>query len=58
MKNINFPMLLLALLVITMFSATGVALSYESLWGSIISLLLGFALMGYGLSLKRRKSDS
>lgn len=57
MKNINLPMLLLAILVITMFSATGVAISHSSMWGIILSLLLGFALMGYGLSLKR-KSDS
>lgn len=57
MKNINFPMLLLALLVIGMFSATGVAISYESIWGAIVSFILGLGLMGYGLSLKR-KSDS
>ena len=57
MKNINFSMLLLALLVIGMFSATGVAIAYVSVWGIILSLVLGFGLMGYGLSLKR-KSDS
>lgn len=57
MKKINFPMLLLALLVIGMFSATGVAISYESIWGALITLILGFAFMGYGLALKR-KSDS
>lgn len=49
-------MLFLAILVITMFSLVGVAIAYENFLFMIVFLLLGFALMGYGINLKR-KSD-
>jgi len=57
--NINIPMLLLALLVILMFSAVGVAIAFRNFWAILLLLLLGFFLMGYGISLKQktRKSD-
>lgn len=56
MKNINFPMLLLAMLVVLMFCLVGVAIYYESALLITLFILLGFALMGYGLMLKRKKS--
>ncbi|MEI3606765.1 DUF5325 family protein [Pseudogracilibacillus sp. SE30717A] len=56
MKKINFPMLLLAILVVLMFCLVGVAIAYESVLLIILFILLGFALMGYGIFLKR-KSD-
>lgn len=57
MKNFNLPMFLLAFLVVFMFSLVGVAVAYKSYLFIILFLLLGFAFMGYGISLKR-KSDS
>lgn len=57
MRNINFPMLLLAILVILMFSATGVAIAYGHIWYIILFMILGTTIMGYGISLKK-KSDS
>lgn len=56
MKKINFPMLLLAMLVVLMFCLVGVAIAYQSFLLMILFVLLGFAFMGYGLYLKR-KSD-
>jgi len=57
MNKINVPMLLLAILIISMFAAVGVAISFRNALLVILFLLLGFVLMGYGISLKR-KSDS
>ncbi|HLS61299.1 MAG TPA: DUF5325 family protein [Virgibacillus sp.] len=57
MKNINFPMLLLAMLVIFLFAVSGVAIAYGNLWFVLLFILLGTATMGYGISLKT-KSDS
>ncbi|HLQ98591.1 MAG TPA: DUF5325 family protein [Candidatus Dormibacteraeota bacterium] len=54
MKKINIPMLLLALLVIALFSGVGIALAYKNMWAIIILFLLGFAVMGYGISLKKK----
>lgn len=56
MKNINIPMLLLALLVISLFSGVGIALAYRNIFAIIICFLLGFATMGYGISLKRKSN--
>ncbi|MFD1849187.1 DUF5325 family protein [Oceanobacillus bengalensis] len=59
MKNIDVPMLLLALLVIIMFSGVSFAIALRSIWFILLFLILGFGTMGYGLSLKRkRKSDA
>ncbi|WP_099157951.1 DUF5325 family protein [Virgibacillus ndiopensis] len=58
MKNFNIPMFLLAMLVILMFVAVGVAIAFRNIWFVILFILLGFAFMGFGLSIKRRKSDS
>ncbi|MBO1003557.1 DUF5325 family protein [Pseudogracilibacillus auburnensis] len=57
MKNINYPMLFLAILVVSMFCLVGVAIFYQNVFLVILFLLLGFALMGYGIKLKR-KSDN
>ncbi|MFD2132992.1 DUF5325 family protein [Pseudogracilibacillus auburnensis] len=57
MKNINYPMLFLAMLVVSMFCLVGVAIFYQNVFLVILFLLLGFALMGYGIKLKR-KSDN
>lgn len=55
MKKINFPMLLLAILVISMFVAVGIAIAFRNIWFILLFLVLGFCIMGYGLSLKRKK---
>jgi len=54
MKNINIPMLLLALLVVSLFSSVGVALAYRNILAIIILFLLGFVVMAYGISLKKK----
>jgi len=56
-KNINFPMLLLATFVIMMFAASAIAIASYHLWTMVLFLLLGTGSMGYGISLKKR-SDS
>jgi len=56
LKKVNFPMLFLAFLVVSMFCFVGVAIAYQNLLFIILFLSLGFILMGYGLILKR-KSD-
>lgn len=56
MKNFNIQMFLLACLVVLMFSLVGVAVAFKNFLLIGLFLLLGFALMGYGISLKR-KSD-
>ncbi|MFC4556973.1 DUF5325 family protein [Virgibacillus kekensis] len=55
MKNINIPMLLLATLVILMFILVGIAIAFRNVWFVLLFIILGFAFMGYGLSLKRKK---
>lgn len=53
MKEINFPMLLLAFLVIFMFCLVGIAIYYQNFWLVFLFLFLGFAFMGLGLARKR-----
>lgn len=55
MKKINIPMLLLAMLVISMFVAVGIAIAFRNIWFVSLFVLLGFGIMGIGLSLKRKK---
>lgn len=57
MNNFNLPMFLLAFLVVSMFALVGVAVAYKNFLLIGLFLFLGFAFMGYGISLKR-KSDS
>ncbi|WP_165769088.1 DUF5325 family protein [Virgibacillus profundi] len=54
MKNINFPMLLLAITVIAMFLCVGIAIAFGNIWFVLLFIILGFAFMGYGISLKRK----
>lgn len=54
MKKINIPMLLLALLVVSLFTGVGVALAYRNIVAIIILFLLGFIVMGYGITLKKK----
>lgn len=58
MKKVNLPMLLLAILVIAMFIAVGFGIALRSIWLVLLFTVMGFLLMGFGLSIKRRKSDS
>jgi hypothetical protein len=54
-KDINFPMLLLAILVVAMFAGVGLAIALRSIWLILLFIVAGFAIMGYGISLKRKK---
>lgn len=56
MANINFPMLLLALLIISMFVFSGIALAYRNILLVILFFLLGNGLMGFGIYLKRKNA--
>lgn len=55
MKNFNIPMLLLAILVIIMFFLVGLAIAFRNIWLISLFTILGFGVMGYGLSLKRKR---
>jgi len=55
MKKINIPALLLAILVVSMFLGVGVAIAYRNVWFILLCMVLGFAIMGYGISLKRKR---
>ncbi len=55
MKNIDWPFLFLAILVVAMFIGVGYAIALRSIWLIILFIVLGFVLMGYGLSLKRKR---
>lgn len=55
MNKFNIPILLLATLVTSMFVAVGVAISYQNIWLILLFLLLGFGIMGYGISLKVKR---
>lgn len=57
MKNFNLPMFLLAFSVILMFCLVGVAIAYMSVLFIVLFLLAGFALMGLGITLKKKNSD-
>lgn len=57
MKKINFSMLFLAMLVISMFLAAGISISYH--FGYVLLfIVLGFLTMGLGLTIKRKRSGS
>jgi len=57
MAPLNFRMLFLAILIISMFALSGIVLAYRNILLAIIFFILGNVFMGYGLYLKR-KSDS
>lgn len=58
MKSIDIPMLLLAICVVAMFSGIGVAIALESILFIVLCLLAGFALMGYGISIKVKRRNN
>ncbi|WP_161493870.1 DUF5325 family protein [Virgibacillus necropolis] len=55
MNKINYPMLLLAIIVILAFFSVGVGIALRNIWLVLFFILLGFAIMGYGLTLKRKR---
>ncbi|WP_194842177.1 DUF5325 family protein [Gracilibacillus salitolerans] len=55
--NFQFSKFLLALCVILAFSAAGVGVALRSFWFIVIAFLVGFALMGYGITLKKKESS-
>ncbi|SFD83365.1 hypothetical protein SAMN05216238_104302 [Lentibacillus persicus] len=55
MKSLDVPMLLLASLVIFMFAFTGIAIAFRNIWLILLFILLGFAFMGLGIYLKRKR---
>ncbi|WP_226034586.1 DUF5325 family protein [Aquibacillus saliphilus] len=54
MKSIQISKLLLAILVISSFSFVGIAIAYRNVWLSILAFVVGFLIMGYGITLKRK----
>jgi len=58
LKKINFQALFLAILVILMFCLVGVAIAYNNFLWMILFFLFGNIIMGFGIYLKRRKSDT
>ncbi|WP_158595110.1 DUF5325 family protein [Oceanobacillus piezotolerans] len=58
MRNLDWQMLGLAILVIVMFMAVGLSIALRSIFLISLFTLLGFGLMGFGLSLKKRKSGA
>lgn len=60
LKKINYPNLILAILVISMFCGVGIAMAYQSYLWMILFTLFAILIMGFGFYLKskKRKSDS
>ncbi|MRH41898.1 hypothetical protein GH741_04320 [Aquibacillus halophilus] len=56
MKSIQLSKLFLAVLVICSFSFVGVAIAYRNIWLTILGFIVGFLIMGYGISLKRKNT--
>lgn len=56
MKKIDFPMLLLAILVILMFIGAAIGISLQNIWVVIGLILLGFIFMGVGISIKQKRN--
>lgn len=54
MKSIDWKFFFLAFLVVLMFIGVGVAIALRNIWLIILFIILGFGLMGYGISLKRK----
>lgn len=55
MSRVNYPMALLATLVIAAFCAVGIGIALRNTWFILFFILLGFGLMGFGLTLKRKR---
>ncbi|SDJ75151.1 DUF5325 family protein [Sediminibacillus albus] len=54
MKKIQYSKLFLAILVISCFVLVGVAIGFRNYWFTALFFVLGFILMGVGLTLKRK----
>lgn len=57
MEKLNIPMLLLSLLVVSMFILVGLAIAFRNIWLVALFLFLGFAMMSFGISLKRKRES-
>jgi hypothetical protein len=55
MNKINVPALIIAIVVISLLAIAAIAISYRNVWVILLSLFLSFAIMGYGISLKKRR---
>ena len=55
MKRFNILALLAATLITSMFIAVGIAISYKNIWLILLFLILGFAMMGFAISLKKQR---
>lgn len=56
MSRFDVPKLLLAMLVVLMFFLVGVGFAHGSPLLIILFTILGFATMGYGISLKKKQN--
>ena len=54
MSKIKLPFFILAIVAVACMSGIGVAISYRSTLGAILSFLAFVAVMGYGFILKRK----
>lgn len=55
MKQINIPALIISILVISLLFGAAVAIAYRNVTLILLCLLLSFAVMGYGIDLKKRR---
>jgi len=55
LTKINYPALLLAVLVVFMFCLVGVAIYYTNFLLMVLFFLLGAAIMGLGITLKNKQ---
>ncbi|GAB2543267.1 DUF5325 family protein [Gracilibacillus alcaliphilus] len=55
--NFQLSKLLLAICVILSFSAAGVAIAFRSPLFIVLTLVVGFVLMGMGIAMKRRQPE-
>ncbi|KGX88773.1 DUF5325 family protein [Pontibacillus litoralis] len=58
MKKENIPFIIIAILAVLSFMLVGVAIGYRSVIGMLFFLVLGFAMMGIGFSIKRKQRVS
>ncbi|UOR13916.1 DUF5325 family protein [Halobacillus amylolyticus] len=58
LKNFSWNMFLLAFCVILSFSFVGFALGQQLFWLAGLFLIAGFAIMGFGLTKKRKQQNA
>ncbi|MGG0720300.1 YlaF family protein [Robertmurraya massiliosenegalensis] len=54
MSKIKWPFLFLAIVAVACMSGVGIAISYRSIIGTVLSLLAFVVVMGFGFVLKRK----